>query len=468
MRASVKSSASIKRAPDHRLTGPLKTLLAFQQPLFFDPSRFVIGLWSRQTGKSHVGMGRAVSDCLAHSGNLWVVLSAGERQSLEAMRKGHLWREAYGATLTDYREVRDAAEAVLKSAEMTFANGSRIVALPANPDTARGYSANLFLDEFAFHERPDAIWRAVYPSISNPLKGLKTCLVMSTPNGRGNKFSDLWHSEGTGWSKHRVTIHDAVAGGLALNIDELRRGLNDPEGWAQEYECEFIDGAAILLPYELLAKCESPEASVTAPPGFWTGARRPNLYVGIDFGRKRDLTVCWTLERLGDVLHTREVLTLEKLSTPDQVELLRPRIAAARRVGLDYTGPGVGLGDYLAKEFHEWNPEAHRFGRLELCTFGNALKVDVFSKLRIAFEGVKLRIPVDRACREDLHAVHRVSLPGGGITYRAPHTADGHSDRAVALALAVRAAASGSGVFSYAPVRVARPSVGRLGRRMAQ
>ena len=66
---------------------------------------------------------------------------------------------------------RDSAQALLKTAEIEFPGGSRIIAIPANPNTARGYSANLTLDEFAFHEQPDAIWRAIYPSISNPLKG---------------------------------------------------------------------------------------------------------------------------------------------------------------------------------------------------------------------------------------------------------------------------------------------------------
>jgi len=66
-------------------------------------------------------------------------------------------------------------------------------------------------------------------------------------------------------------------------------------------------------------------------------------------------------------------------------------------------------------------------------------KVEMFSKLRMAFENVRLSIPVSRVIREDLHSVHRVALPSGSVTYRAPHTEDGHADRCTALALAVRA-----------------------------
>jgi phage FluMu gp28-like protein len=60
---------------------------------------------------------------------------------------------------------------LLKQAEIRFGNGSRIIAIPANPSTARGYSANIILDEFAYHEDPDKIWAAMFPSLTNPLAG---------------------------------------------------------------------------------------------------------------------------------------------------------------------------------------------------------------------------------------------------------------------------------------------------------
>jgi phage FluMu gp28-like protein len=81
---------------------------------------------------------------------------------------------------------------------------------------------------------------------------------------------------------------------------------------------------------------------------------------------------------------------------------------------------------------------------VELLNFTNAVKVDIFSKLRMAFDAAKVRVPSDRTIREDLHSVHRVTMGGGGVTYRAPHTDDGHADRCTALALAMRAAATGA------------------------
>jgi phage FluMu gp28-like protein len=412
--------------------------LSYGHQWLADDARFKIALWARQTGKSFYGTLEAVRDCRERK-TTWVILSAGERQALEAMLKARDHDEAFRMALAGYIERREGSETLLKQAEMNWPNGSRLIAIPANPNTARGYSANLLLDEFAFHEDPDAIWRAIYPSISNPLKGVFRIRIMSTPNGLNNKFADLWH-HGENWSKHHLDIHEAVAGGLALNLAELREGLNDPDAWAQEYECQFLDAAAVLLPYDLIAQCESPEATVAIASEFYAQSSiRNRLFVGWDFARKRDLSVGWVAELVGDVLHTREVVEMRGLSTPDQIAAMAHRLTAAARVAVDYTGPGIGLGDELVKQFGEYDPEHHRFGKIELVTFTAAEKLKLFPPLRVAFEKHLVRVPVNRAIREDCHSLQRVATAAGTVTYRAPHSDDGHADRCTALALCLRA-----------------------------
>jgi phage FluMu gp28-like protein len=247
-------------------------------------------------------------------------------------------------------------------------------------------------------------------------------------------------------------------------VEELKAALDDPEGWAQEFECQFLDTQAVLLPYELIAGCESLEATAAVAPEFWQSRPAFPVVMGIDFGRHRDLSVAWSMAQLGDVQQTLEVLELDKMSTPAQVELFRPRIRQARRVCLDYTGAGIGLGDYLVKEFGEWNPGQHKFGKIELCAFTNSLKVEIFSKLRMAFERRGLRVPVNRTIREDLHLINRVTSPSGQITYRAAHTPDGHADRCTALALAVRAGSDAAAAAPAAIERMApRSGMGNLG-----
>jgi len=228
---------------------PRDLLLPYQESWVADAARFKIGVWSRQTGKSFCTACEAVNDSLTDPGAKWVCLSAGERQALEWLEKAKEWAEAYRLAIESYAEDRAMAEALLKSAEIRFANGARILAIPANPNTARGYSANVILDEFAYHEQPDKIWSAMFPSLTNPLSGtflqrLRARLagqeatarrelkirIVSTFNGRENKFFDLWEKRETnGYSGHKVDIYRAVKDGLPLDIAQLRAGLDDAE-----------------------------------------------------------------------------------------------------------------------------------------------------------------------------------------------------------------------------------------------
>src|SRR5262245_17050306 len=168
-------------------------LLPYQSAFAANPARFKIGLWARQTGKDHTCTFEAVVDSIRNPGTEWIIVAAGERQARESLAKARQWAETLRFQIAEYNEERLNPAARMQSAEIRWANGSRLVALPANPQTIRGYSANLILTEFAFLEDPDAIWSAIYPSISNPLRGgLKKVRIISTPNGLRNKFADLW------------------------------------------------------------------------------------------------------------------------------------------------------------------------------------------------------------------------------------------------------------------------------------
>lgn len=437
-----------------------KILMPYQRKWLDDKSRFKIGLWSRQTGKSFATACEAVADCTMGSGApLWVVLSAGERQALEWMEKAKWWANKIGEAqkaIFDYDEIRDSANALISRAEIRFANGARIVAIPANPATARGYSANLVLDEFAIHEKPFDIWAAIYPSITNPLSGKKKLRIVSTPKGRGNKFADLWEHNSS-YSKHKVTIEDAVRMGLPIDLAELKAGVDDPDIWAQEYMCEFIDNSAVLLPYEMIGKCESENIRDDgASP----------IYIGMDIGRSKDLSVIVTAVKLGDVLAVIDVTELRRMPFNDQLDILLGRCgvsprqspggAASRRAIAwdDWTArrdaappsasrvkkvciDATGIGAMLAEE-------ATRIGgaKFEGVQFTASSKGEMYGLMRRKFEERSIRIPVDRDLREDLHAVQRLVSTGGNITYSAPRNADGHSDRASALALCIRAATS--------------------------
>ena len=424
------------------MNSPIERLKDFQRVVYDDPARFEAWVASRQIGKSTTGAAKCVKKAMLIPKTDVLIVSPSERQSYEAILKCMEWVEAFEFFIKDIFEERDEPGALMRSSTILLPNDSRLIAVPGKPDTVRGFCAHVWMDEFAFFEDPDATWKAIFPSISNPLKGLKDLFITSTPNGksgRGARFYKIISGETKGWSTHTTTIMDA-APSLGINVEELRLALDDEDAFAQEFMCEFIDGSNCLLPYDVIALAESAEATVYADMSIFAQESKAVLFTGIDFGRVNDPTVCWTFERVGDVDWTREVLSLKGVSTPDQLDILRMRIRKSQRVCFDYTGPGIGLGDLLVKEFGEWKPESHLFGKIELCTFTAGLKRDIFPKLRQAFAApTKVRIPIDVEVREDLHQMNQV-IKNGEYFYTARRTAEGHSDRCTALALARRAA----------------------------
>lgn len=448
------------------MTSPVDMLKTFQRRVFDDPSRFIAWIAGRQIGKSFTGAMRMVKLARMNAKRDFLIASPSERQSLEAVAKCKQHVEAFGL-IEKIEEVveRDGPGMLMKSDTIVFPNGSRIIAVPGKPDTVRGFSADIWMDEFAFFEDPDATWKAILPSISNPLKGLKTAFLTSTPNGksgRGRRFYELVTDKGAldpesqpadymagAWSIHRTPI-TLAAPELGTDVEALRAAVDDEETWEQEFLARFIDASNVLLPYDLIAKCESMEATVD--PGNLL-ARPGVFYAGIDFGRTSDPTVMWIFEQVGDVFWTRAVIPFKNVNTVDQFDYLSPYIEKCARVCIDYTGPGVGFGDMCAKRFGVYAPTGHSFGKCELCTFTAPFKCEIFPKLRTAFDGMRIRVPVDVEVREDLHEMQQV-VKDGKYSYTAKRTSEGHSDRCTAAALGVRAASFGGGTWTFTPEAV--------------
>ncbi len=146
---------------------------------------------------------------LFHAGNWCGERAAGLRAGargciLPGLRLGRTCgQQAVQESATEYQFTREDGDPIRYAAmEVAMPGGSRVTALPATPDTARGFSTNVLLDEFAFHQHGRAIWTALLPVVSKP--GLKI-RVISTPHDRRNKFYELCTSA-TGWSRHRVML----------------------------------------------------------------------------------------------------------------------------------------------------------------------------------------------------------------------------------------------------------------------
>jgi phage FluMu gp28-like protein len=223
------------------ITAPHDLLLPYQLDYVNDHNRFKAACWSRQTGKDFSSSNEVVRDSAATPKNTWMVAAPSERQALENLEKCKDWLAAYKVAIEDYTEERDSYHALLNRASIMLPNGSRIIAVPGRPETVRGFSTNALLTEFAFFEDPDATWRAIYPSITNPLRGgEKKMRIISTPSGKtgpGRRFYEIVRDnylepkEGrkVPWTIHFLPIQDAVARGLT---DIKLSGQWHGKGWA--------------------------------------------------------------------------------------------------------------------------------------------------------------------------------------------------------------------------------------------
>lgn len=428
-------------------TEPFAFLFDYQREIVGMKSRFIAANWCRQSGKDFTFSGKLVAAAYRNPGSGHMIAAPSERQSLDTLEKCKTWVEAFELAIADITDAPASDESPqLLAKTIRLSNGSVIRAVPGKPDTVRGFSGSVWLTEVAFFEHPRATWAAILPTISSVISGEKTAAVWSTPNGQDDFFYPIFRDAALGkktiWATctrdiYAVAASQRAAGYPPIDIEGLRAAIGDADMWAQEYECQFLDTSSVLFPYELLSSCESAEATTEMDYDALDATDRI-FYCGVDIGRKKDLTVVWILEKLGDVAWTRAVVELDRTKFRVQREflcsLLRRR--ALRHCAIDATGIGMQLAEELADEFGEW--------RVSSCTFSADLKQEIFLGLRRVMEDRLLRTPADATIREDVHRIKKITTSAGTVRIVAEHTEDGHSDRGTALALANYAARAGA------------------------
>jgi phage FluMu gp28-like protein len=402
-------------------------LYPYQKQWLADKSRFKIGMFARQTGKTFTSTLEIVLSALENK-ERWVILSRGERQAKEAMDEGI--KRHLQAIETAFEFLEYQFDPLIRAMEVSLPNGSKITALPANPDTARGFSANVFLDEFAFHADSRKIWQALFPVISAGHK----LRIVSTPNGKANKFYELMTAGGDQWSQHVVDIYQAVAQGLPRDIEQLKDALNDPDAWAQEFELQWLDEASAWLPYDLINACE--DSGLVQIDGGYVKTMlpvdaMPECYLGWDIARRRDLSILWVIGKYDDGFRTLEVVRMRGRKFEEQLREFDRLMDSyhIRRACLDQTGMGEVIVEICQKQWGLY--------RVEGVLFTGAVKQDLATKLKQKFEDKSIRVPADRDIRDSLHAVKKMTTTAGAVRFDAERTEAGHADYFWSCALAI-------------------------------
>ena len=455
-------------------TNPLVSFRRYQQPAFWDHStKTIIEHWSRQIGKSYTYAAWAVDRLLRHPGRLVTVLSNSRDNGAEFVAKAREVCEKLGQAVeiesgTDDSEYANMRHEVRLSVE---GKTGRIKVLAANPRTARGFSGDLILDEFAFHEDSAAIWEAAEPIISSHPDFL--CRILSTGNGRRNMFYQLI-SEGKikyrrirrsdAWATGELKIYSQIDG-RELTPDEARAESSDPRAYDQNYECAFEDESAPLLTLALITAAERPWQGYVDRQ-HWSRASLERmsrvaaaggmrLEAGLDVGRSRDLSVLTVLGRLPDEDARRVLGMLEMANTrlPEQQTQL-DAVCALPNFGcveIDMTGLGLGLFEYAEERHGAGKVRGVNFAATEELGARSVIKAEgrKATRARVTeimatdlvglFDRGSIEIPTDRQLRDDLRRPEKVTSPGGRVSIAASRDGDGHADRFWSLALAVRA-----------------------------
>lgn len=354
---------------------------------------------------------------------------------------------------------------------LAMASGVRIHSMSSNPDAQAGKRGDRILDEFALHPDPRKLWAIAYPGIT--WGGQME--VISTHRGSQNFFNQLVQEarEGgnpKGISLHRVTLQDALDQGFlrklkaklppddpiqdmdeAAYFDYIRSGCADEESFLQEYMCVPADDASAFISYDLLDAC-------TMLPGEeWETELDPQscYYLGVDIGRKHDLTVFYLVEAVGEQRITRRMIELQNCPFAEQKAVLDryARLPHVRRICIDATG----IGRQFAEEARE------RYGhKVEEVVFTPAVKEDLATTLRRAMEDRALRLPRHKALHSDLRSIRKETTSAGNVRYVGERNADGHADRFWALALALHAGKTPPPVLH---IGIISRSLGHTGQR---
>lgn len=181
----------------------------------------------RQSGKSTSTAALALHTALYAAPALILLLSPSLRQSQELYRK----------VSTQYATLGRPVAAVAESTTaLELANESRIISLPENEATLRGYSGVtlLIIDEAARVD--DATYDAVTPMLGTSGGRL---LALSTPWGKLGWWYDRWTNGGARWERYEVpiTTPEIAARTDPETLEEARsRGQWH---YSQEYLCQF-------------------------------------------------------------------------------------------------------------------------------------------------------------------------------------------------------------------------------------
>lgn len=389
-----------------------------------DESRVAICCKSRQIGYSWATAGAVVYWALVRK-RPQIVLSASQPLSDEVLAKARAHAE-----LLEKFGLRGATKfKTNNSSELSWPlDGARIMALPANPRTARSFSCDVWIDEAAHIQDLEGIREAVFPMVS---RGDLRLRIVSTPLGSSGLYYDWWTNRPKTWTPHRTTVDDAAAQGFPVDREKLMEVAGgDERVFAQWYLCSFLDSDTQYIPTAVVDESRR-----------WAGSmpslERADIFAGLDVGRNQDKTALVVVAVQDGIAWVLAVMTCSRTRYEEQRVMIRH---ARKEFGwekllVDAQGIGSGISEQLVDEF----------GESEVIPYAltHKSKEEMVTRSYRWFARGRVRLPKDEdgaTLARQAIALRRVITPSGNITYPFGQDGSSHSDELCGLFLALHAA----------------------------
>ena len=216
-----------------------------QTEIMTSESNDILVLGSRQTGKSTAAALRALYEALNDNGSTVLLAGPTGRQSGHIMTKSREYAQKLGLALGAPPPGCDGYK---------LPNGSKIISLPDNDATIRGFSAPrlIIVDEAAFAS--DELIAALRPMLAVSAGRM---MLLTTPNGQSGYFYEKWHEENKEF--HKILCRaDACARIDPKTLAGFRASMTKAE-YAQEFDCQFQAEGSEGIPRETFRKNISPD-----------------------------------------------------------------------------------------------------------------------------------------------------------------------------------------------------------------
>jgi len=251
-----------------------------------------------------------------------------------------------------------------------FPNGSKIYALPSSDDGARGFSGDIFLDEFAFVPNDKELMRGIQSVAVR--EGYKITMG-STPYGQRGEFHRIVKE--AGWNTQSTWLDQATSTKQEF-YDEYKRVLNENEtDWSfhvvawwmcpdltwdnilkateteadreQEFGLGFLDDTTSMFSYDILLSRANSKKAIFNPDGRYIKTESVRRIAGLDPAEKNNKTayVVWDFYPKTRKWYKRFQQTWHNVSLSQYVDEITTyhKLWSIDHMYMDMTGMGIGV-----------------------------------------------------------------------------------------------------------------------------